>query len=88
MTALTTDGAGFIAAGLTGQPGGQQAVTWTSADGRTWSAAGPAAQGMTPADQGVRQITALAPAGSPATSIASVTTAAGIASVEVTAPAS
>ncbi|HEY6791618.1 MAG TPA: hypothetical protein VI365_30325, partial [Trebonia sp.] len=81
VTALTADGAGFIAAGLTGAPGGQHAVTWTSADGRTWSAA-------TPAASGIQQITALGAAGSPATSIASVTTASGITSVEVTALAS
>jgi hypothetical protein len=81
ITALTANGSGFTAAGLTGPPGTQHAVTWTSADGRTWSAAMPAAQG-------IQQITALATAGSPATSIASVITHSGTTSVEVAAPAS
>jgi hypothetical protein len=81
VTALTADGSGFTAAGLTGPPGGQHAVTWTSADGLTWSAA-------TPAAQGIQQISALAAAGSPATSIASVTTKSGTTSVQVSAPAS
>jgi hypothetical protein len=81
VTALTADGAGFIAAGLTGPRGGQHAVTWTSPDGLTWSAA-------TPAGQGTQRITALAAAGSPATSIASVTTQSGVTSVAVTAPTS
>ncbi len=80
VTALAANGTGFIAAGLIGPPGGQHAVTWTSPDGLTWSAA-------MPASQGARQITALAPAGSPATGIASVAQA-GTTSVEVTAPAS
>jgi hypothetical protein len=60
VTALTTEGSKFIAAGLT--PGGQESqagvqhsVTWTSPDGLSWSAATPAA--------GVRQITALAVSG-------------------------
>jgi hypothetical protein len=81
VTALTSDGSGFIAAGLIGPPGGQHAVTWTSPDGVTWSAAMPTAQGT-------QQITALASAGSPATSIASVAAQSGTVSVEVTAPAS
>jgi hypothetical protein len=81
VTALSADGSRFTAAGLTGPPGTQHAVTWTSADGRSWSAAMPAAQG-------IQRVTALATAGSPATSIASVTTPSGTTSVEVTAPAS
>ena len=82
VTALSADGSGFIAAGLVSAPGGgQRAVTWTSANGLTWSAA-------TPATQGTRQITALTSAGSPGASIASVTAQAGTTSVEVTAPAS
>jgi hypothetical protein len=81
VTALSADGSGFTAAGLTGPPGTQHAVTWTSADGRNWSAAMPTAQG-------IQQVTALAAAGSPATSIASVTTPSGTTSVEVTTPAS
>jgi len=80
VTALTADGSGFVAAGLSGPPGGQHAVTWTSRDGSTWSAA-------TPAGQGTQQITALAATASPGSSIASVTKA-GTMSVEVTAPAS
>jgi hypothetical protein len=81
VTALAADGPGFIAAGLIGPPGGQHAVTWTSPDGVTWPAA-------TPAAQGTQQITALASAGSPATSIASVAAQSGAVSVEVTAPVS
>jgi hypothetical protein len=81
VTALSADGSGFTAAGLTGAPGAQHAVTWTSANGRSWSAAMPAARG-------IQRFTALAPAGSPATSIASVTTPSGTTSIEVTGPAS
>jgi hypothetical protein len=81
VTALAADGSGFTAAGLIGPPGGQHAVTWTSPDGVTWSAAMPAAQGT-------QQITALASAGSPATSIASVAAQSSAVSVEVTAPVS
>ena len=56
VTALTTEGNKFIAAGLTGggqesQADAQHPVTWTSPDGLGWSAATKAT--------GVRQITAL-----------------------------
>jgi hypothetical protein len=80
VTALTAGGPGFVAAGLVGQPGAQQAVTWTSLDGITWS-------GATPAATGTRQVTALASAASPAASIDSVTQS-GTTTVEVTGPAS
>jgi hypothetical protein len=37
ITALTAAPDGFTAAGVVGRSGSQQAVTWTSADGLTWS---------------------------------------------------
>ena len=81
VTALTPDGSGFLAAGLFGPPGAQQAVTWTSPDGVTWSPA-------MPAGNGTRQITALSSAGRSVTSISSLTSQYGDRAVEVTAPAS
>jgi len=56
VTALTTQGTAFIAAGQagltrSGQTSAQHAVTWSSPDGLNWSAATPVT--------GVRQITAL-----------------------------
>lgn len=77
VTAITSDASGFIAAGLTGAPGHQQAVTWTSPDGITWSSATPVAGG--PAS-----ITALAPSATSVSSIATVMAKYGSQSVEVT----
>jgi hypothetical protein len=54
ITALTAAPHGFTAAGIVGRSGAQHAVTWTSADGLTWSAPAPAPGG---------EITALALAG-------------------------
>jgi len=77
VTAITSDPNGFIAAGLIGVPGHQQAVTWTSPDGITWSRA-------TPATGGTQSITALAPGGSSVSSIATVMAKFGTQTVEVT----
>jgi hypothetical protein len=63
VTALTAAGGGFVAAGLAGPAGAQHAVTWSSADGLSWSAA-------TPAGGGVRQITTLTAAGGTVTGTA------------------
>ncbi|HTU76955.1 MAG TPA: hypothetical protein VMG38_25880 [Trebonia sp.] len=77
VTAVTSDASGFIAAGLIGPPGRQQAVTWTSPDGVTWSK--PAA-----AAGGTHAITALAPGGGSVGRIATVMAKSGTQSVEVT----
>jgi hypothetical protein len=53
VTAVTATGTGFVAAGLSGPANAQRAVTWTSKNGLTWSAATP----VTAAGAG--QITAL-----------------------------
>jgi hypothetical protein len=54
VTALTAAGNGFVAAGQAGPAGAQHAVTWSSPDGLTWSAATPVSAG---------QITALSASG-------------------------
>jgi hypothetical protein len=41
VTGVTATGSGFVAAGMIGPAKAQRAVTWTSADGLTWSAATP-----------------------------------------------
>lgn len=41
VTGVTATGDGFVAAGMIGPAKAQRAVTWTSADGLTWSAATP-----------------------------------------------
>jgi len=46
VTALTPAGSGFVAAGEAGPPGAQHAVTWSSPDGETWSAATPVSAGQ------------------------------------------
>jgi len=55
VAALTAAGNGFVAAGMAGPAGAQHAVTWSSPDGITWSAAAPVSTG---------QITALSALGS------------------------
>jgi len=80
VTALTADGAGFLAAGLEGPPGAQRAVTWTSADGITWSA-------PVPAGKGTREITVLSSVGGTVTRISSISGPRGAQSVEVTSAA-
>jgi hypothetical protein len=80
VTALAADGTGFLAAGLLDAHGGKQAVTWTSTDGITWSAA-------MPATGGTQQITVLAADGTAVTRIATLADAHGGRSVAVTAPA-
>lgn len=52
VTAITAAGPGFVATGQVGPPGDQRTVTWSSADGLTWSAA-------TLVGNGSRQVTAL-----------------------------
>ncbi len=42
VTALTAAGGGFVASGQAGPAGAARAVTWSSPDGLTWSAATPA----------------------------------------------
>ena len=54
VTAVTATSGGFVAAGLAGPAGAQRAVTWTSPNGLTWSAAVP----LTSA--GASEVTALA----------------------------
>jgi hypothetical protein len=81
VTALAADGTGFLAAGLVGPSGAQQAVTWTSADGISWSAAKPASGGT-------QAITALATDGNAVTRISTLTAAYGSRSVAVTTPGS
>jgi hypothetical protein len=56
VTALTAAGNGFVAAGQAGPAGAQHAVTWSTPNGMTWSAA-------TPAGKGVQRITALSAVG-------------------------
>jgi hypothetical protein len=76
VTALAADGTGFVAAGLIDKPAGKQAVTWTSADGISWSTA-------MPASGGTQQITVLAAEGTAITRISTLT-AHGNRSVAVT----
>ncbi|HTR92626.1 MAG TPA: hypothetical protein VMI73_12885 [Trebonia sp.] len=45
VTGVTATGNGFVAAGMIGPAKAQRAVTWTSADGLTWSAATPVSPG-------------------------------------------
>jgi hypothetical protein len=54
VATLTAAGNGFVAAGMAGPAGAQHAVTWSSPDGITWSAATPVSAG---------QITALSAVG-------------------------
>jgi hypothetical protein len=61
VTALTAAGSGFVAAGLTGQPGTQAMLTWWSPDGLSWQRGQPLA-GPLPG-RGVQQLTALSAVG-------------------------
>jgi hypothetical protein len=63
VTGVTATGGGFVAAGMIGTGKAQQAVTWTSADGLTWSAASPLGHASG------TDITALASTGSTVTGI-------------------
>jgi len=78
VTAVASDGSGFLAAGLIGPRGSERAVTWTSPDGLTWS------QAM-PASNGTQAITALTSAGGTVAQVA-VTAQYGTRSVEAPAP--
>ena len=81
VTALAAGHSGFIAEGLSGPPGAQRAVTWTSRDGSTWSAAAPVGGGT-------RQVTALDPDGTSITRVSQVPGSGGdrAVSTAVTAP--
>jgi hypothetical protein len=57
VTAVTPAGGGFVAAGLTGQPGAQAMLIWWSPDGLSWHRGRPVT-GPLPG-RGVQQITAL-----------------------------
>jgi hypothetical protein len=46
VSTLTAAGNGFVAAGMAGPAGAQHAVTWSSPDGITWSAATPVSAGQ------------------------------------------
>ncbi len=61
VTALTAAGSGFVAAGLTGQPGTQAMLIWWSPDGLSWQRGQPLA-GPLPG-RGVQQLTALSAVG-------------------------
>ncbi|HEY7260244.1 MAG TPA: hypothetical protein VH589_02025 [Trebonia sp.] len=75
VTALTAAGNGFVAAGQAGPAWAQHAVTWSSPDGLTWSAATPVSAG---------QITALSASGG--TAFGTAQRAAGPSVVTFTAP--
>jgi hypothetical protein len=66
VTALAASDAGFVATGQTGQPNDPAAVVWTSADGKTWTAARPVPG---PAGAKVQEISGLTPAGGAVTGI-------------------
>jgi hypothetical protein len=68
VTALTASPDGFTAAGVTGAPGNQQLIQWTSPDGAAWTPALVGGAG------GTRSISALAGAGSPVTGIGQIAT--------------
>ncbi|MBO2460208.1 WD40/YVTN/BNR-like repeat-containing protein [Actinomadura violacea] len=57
VTALTATPKGFAAAGTTGEPGARDVVSWTSADGSTWTASSPTGKGLSGA--GDQQVTGL-----------------------------
>lgn len=61
VTALTPVTGGFVAAGVTSTPAGQDVLVWWSPDGLGWQAAAPAAALLR--GQGPRELTALAQSG-------------------------
>jgi len=75
ITALTTAGRGFEAAGTVGHPGNQQVVIWSSRNGATWTARKPAGTGLN--SPGQQAITALAAYGSTLTGVGYLATPAG-----------
>jgi hypothetical protein len=77
VTAVTASAHGFLAAGVVGPAGARKAVTWSSPDGITWSAATPASSGTGP-------ITALAATSGSVSTVATVSARYGTQSVEVT----
>jgi hypothetical protein len=68
VTALTAGPDGFIATGMTGAPGDQQLIEWTSPDGSSWTATPIGAAG------GTRAINALTGTGSSVTGIGEIAT--------------
>jgi hypothetical protein len=83
FTALTTDSAGFTAAGLFGQTGQQNVAVWTSATGASWTPT----QASAFSGAGAWQISALAPSGSAVAGIGSIATQQSQQIVTLTLPA-
>ena len=83
VTALTVAGAGYIAAGQTGQSGSPTAVIWTSPDGMTWA---PARSVPDPAGAKVTAITGLVSTGNMVSGIGIAATKSGASPVAYTAP--
>jgi hypothetical protein len=61
ITALTTAGKGFVAAGTVGQPGNQRVVVWSMTGGTSWKAHEPTGAGLS--GLGSQAITALTASG-------------------------
>jgi hypothetical protein len=61
VTAIAAAAGGFVATGTCGAPGRLDVVVWSSADGRTWTAAAPRRPGLS--GPGAQQITTLTGAG-------------------------
>jgi hypothetical protein len=83
VTALTVAGAGYIAAGQTGQSGTPTAVIWTSPDGMTW---GSARAVPDPAGAKVAAITGLVATGNMVSGIGTAATKSAASPVVYTAP--
>ncbi|GAA4099608.1 hypothetical protein [Actinomadura miaoliensis] len=58
MTSLSSAGKGFAATGTTGDPGAADVVSWTSANGSSWTSQKPGGKGL--AGDGEQQVTGLA----------------------------
>jgi hypothetical protein len=85
VTALSASGAGYVAAGQSGQPGGTQAaaVLWTSPDGMNWA---PARRVPDPAGGTVAVITSLTSAGGTVSGVGVASGRSGASPVVYTAP--
>lgn len=75
VSAITAAASGFVATGGCGGPGRLDVVVWSSADGRTWTAASPPVPGLS--GPGAQQITALTAAGTAVTGAGYTATLAG-----------